>query len=183
MMWERGLSTEWKRLACPDPEGAHNALVDAKWNLLLYMQIMGHSAYGDFGPTLAKQRSQVMLHFQDGREPVEGRFQWTDSTKQNVVFLIDQKRTPYVAGIDPISAVPAGQKLPANVQTSLHLEEPFVVDSKKREEILKALETKVGEAVGHASMCWNPRPGDLVFDSTEAAKVVENLMQEIKKLI
>lgn len=40
MMWERGLDKEWKRQACPDPEGEHNALVDAQWNLQLYNQIM-----------------------------------------------------------------------------------------------------------------------------------------------
>lgn len=31
------------------------------------------------------------------------------------------------------------------------------------------------EAVGTASMCWNPRPGNQVFDSTEAEKVAVNL--------
>lgn len=30
-----GLDTEWKQINCPDPEGEHNALVDAKWNKLL----------------------------------------------------------------------------------------------------------------------------------------------------
>lgn len=28
-----GLTKEWKRKYCPDPEGKHNALVDAKWNM------------------------------------------------------------------------------------------------------------------------------------------------------
>ena len=32
MMWERGLDTDWKRQNSPDPEGEHNALVDAHWN-------------------------------------------------------------------------------------------------------------------------------------------------------
>jgi hypothetical protein len=36
MMKERGLSKEWKKENCPDPEGEHNALVDAKWNRKLY---------------------------------------------------------------------------------------------------------------------------------------------------
>lgn len=36
MMDERGLSKEWKQENCPDPEGEHNALVDAKWNYKLF---------------------------------------------------------------------------------------------------------------------------------------------------
>lgn len=39
MMTERGLSEEWKRKACPDPVGEHNALVDAKWNRSLHHNI------------------------------------------------------------------------------------------------------------------------------------------------
>lgn len=40
MMDERGLTKEWKKENCPYPEGEHNALVDAKWNKLLYEKIM-----------------------------------------------------------------------------------------------------------------------------------------------
>lgn len=40
MMWERGLDKEWKRATCPDPEGEHNALVDAMWNYNLYQKII-----------------------------------------------------------------------------------------------------------------------------------------------
>jgi len=36
MMDEKGLDKDWKRENCPDPEGEHNALVDARWNLRLY---------------------------------------------------------------------------------------------------------------------------------------------------
>jgi hypothetical protein len=36
MMDDRGLSKEWKQTNCPDPEGEHNALIDAKWNKNLY---------------------------------------------------------------------------------------------------------------------------------------------------
>jgi hypothetical protein len=39
MMDERGLTKEWKQKYCPDPEGEHNALVDAKWNYELYKNI------------------------------------------------------------------------------------------------------------------------------------------------
>jgi hypothetical protein len=41
MMDEKGLSSEWKKEVCPDPEGEHNALVDAKWNAKLYQAITG----------------------------------------------------------------------------------------------------------------------------------------------
>jgi hypothetical protein len=40
MMQERGLTKEWKQQNCPDPEGEHNALVDAKWNYQLYSKII-----------------------------------------------------------------------------------------------------------------------------------------------
>lgn len=36
MMDEKGLTKEWKRINCPDPEGEHNALIDAMWNMKLY---------------------------------------------------------------------------------------------------------------------------------------------------
>lgn len=36
MMDDRGLTKEWKQQNCPDPEGEHNALVDARWNKKLY---------------------------------------------------------------------------------------------------------------------------------------------------
>lgn len=36
IMDEQGKSKEWKREHCPDPVGAHNALIDAKWNMQLY---------------------------------------------------------------------------------------------------------------------------------------------------
>lgn len=42
MMWERGLTKEWKQQMCPDPEGEHNALVDAEWNYTLYKSILIH---------------------------------------------------------------------------------------------------------------------------------------------
>lgn len=40
MMHERGLTKEWKREHCPDPQGDHNALVDAMWNRDLFNAIM-----------------------------------------------------------------------------------------------------------------------------------------------
>lgn len=43
MMEERGLTKEWKREHCPDPEGEHNALVDARWNKALYEKIIHYS--------------------------------------------------------------------------------------------------------------------------------------------
>lgn len=40
MMKERGLSNKWKKKVCPDPNGEHNAVVDARWNKKLYENIM-----------------------------------------------------------------------------------------------------------------------------------------------
>ncbi len=37
----------------------------------------------------------------------------------------------------------------------------------------------VFEAVGEASMCWNPRPGQEVFDSEHASKVAVDLCFKI----
>jgi hypothetical protein len=45
------------------------------------------------------------------------------------------------------------------------------------------LKTKIGEAIGHASMCWNPRPGDIVFDTEEASKVVDDLYEYVHGLL
>lgn len=45
------------------------------------------------------------------------------------------------------------------------------------------LRNRIGLAIGHASMCWNPRPGDQVFDSTEASKVVDELYEYVNKLL
>jgi hypothetical protein len=44
MMQDRGLSKEWKQSICPDPEGEHNALVDAKWNQKLHGLIVDSKA-------------------------------------------------------------------------------------------------------------------------------------------
>lgn len=39
MMEERGLGKQWKQTVCPDPQGDHNALVDALWNRDLHNAI------------------------------------------------------------------------------------------------------------------------------------------------
>lgn len=39
IMDDFGLDKDWKRANCPDPDGEHNALVDAKWNAKLFSQI------------------------------------------------------------------------------------------------------------------------------------------------
>ena len=43
MMDDKGLDKNWKLKNCPDPEGEHNALEDAKWNLKLYNAINGNT--------------------------------------------------------------------------------------------------------------------------------------------
>ncbi len=44
-MDERVLDKDWKRTHCPDPDNAHNALSDAKWNLALYKKIYGENSF------------------------------------------------------------------------------------------------------------------------------------------
>lgn len=39
MMDDRGLDKAWKRKVCPDPDGEHDALVDAMWNKRLHREI------------------------------------------------------------------------------------------------------------------------------------------------
>jgi hypothetical protein len=40
MLDDNALTKDWKRDNCPDPEGEHNALIDAKWNKKLYDKII-----------------------------------------------------------------------------------------------------------------------------------------------
>jgi hypothetical protein len=40
MMDERGLTKDWKKIFCPDPEGIHNALVDAEWNRKFHQAVL-----------------------------------------------------------------------------------------------------------------------------------------------
>lgn len=39
LMEFKGLTKEWKQAICPDPDGEHDALIDARWNKLLYEKI------------------------------------------------------------------------------------------------------------------------------------------------
>jgi hypothetical protein len=41
------------------------------------------------------------------------------------------------------------------------------------------LEEVVFQAIGHASMCWNPRP-EGIFDSAEASKVGRELITTLR---
>lgn len=45
----------------------------------------------------------------------------------------------------------------------------------------KKYENRVFEAIGEASMCWNPKPYTNVFDSTHAKDVGERLLSDLKK--
>lgn len=38
-MFDNGIGENWKRENCPDPEGEHDALIDAKWNKKLFETI------------------------------------------------------------------------------------------------------------------------------------------------
>lgn len=43
MMWERGLTGQWKNTNVPENENDHHALEDAKWNFELYKKIMSYA--------------------------------------------------------------------------------------------------------------------------------------------
>ena len=45
------------------------------------------------------------------------------------------------------------------------------------------LKTKVFQALGEVSMCWNPMPSNQVFDSTKALSIGENIWKEIEKVL
>ena len=48
---------------------------------------------------------------------------------------------------------------------------------------MEELKEKVFQALGEATMCWNPRPSLQVFDSTRAVEIGERLWKEIKKIL
>jgi hypothetical protein len=47
-------------------------------------------------------------------------------------------------------------------------------------QLSQPLKTRIYEALGKASMCWNPRPSTAVFDSTECKKVGDELVAAIE---
>lgn len=51
MMDDAHLTKEWKHEVCPDPEGEHDALVDARWNMNLYNKIIAEVS----NPSIQKQ--------------------------------------------------------------------------------------------------------------------------------
>lgn len=48
---------------------------------------------------------------------------------------------------------------------------------------MEDLKEKVFQALGEATMCWNPRPSLQVFDSTRAVEIGERLWKEIEKVL
>jgi hypothetical protein len=51
----------------------------------------------------------------------------------------------------------------------------------KDEHGFVSLEEAVGQALGAASMCWNPRPSDQVFDSEMATVISKELVKFIRE--
>lgn len=47
---------------------------------------------------------------------------------------------------------------------------------------MSELKTKVFEAIGAASMCWEPLPSNQVFESDKAKKIADDLWTEVEKL-
>lgn len=47
----------------------------------------------------------------------------------------------------------------------------------------RKLKELIGVAVGEASMCWNPRPGVQVFDSSKASEIVDRLTCDVLRIL
>ena len=47
----------------------------------------------------------------------------------------------------------------------------------------RKLKEMIGIAVGEASMCWTPRPGNQVFDSSAASAIVDRLTCDVLQII
>lgn len=41
----------------------------------------------------------------------------------------------------------------------------------------------VGQALGEASMCWDPPPSSQVFDSTRASEIVERVTADLLRVV
>ncbi|MGF7219091.1 hypothetical protein GGR92_005271 [Spirosoma lacussanchae] len=85
MMDERGLTKEWKQKVCPDPEGEHNALVDARWNRQLHAWIEKQPLYThqdiiDFVGYFRKNQDQVKESMSDNYL-IRG---WASNTRRTV---------------------------------------------------------------------------------------------------
>jgi len=50
-------------------------------------------------------------------------------------------------------------------------------------KIMKTLKEYIFEAIGQASMCWNPRPSTEVFNSEEAKNIANELLKTINDII
>lgn len=48
-------------------------------------------------------------------------------------------------------------------------------------KLTKDQEELITAAIGQASMCWDPRPGDQVFDSEEAIEIVKSLINKLNE--
>ena len=80
---------------------------------------------------------------------------------------------------DKTTILPDGSAF--NIATILSKEEAMALPLKERPicyRVSSEIYTAVWESVGHASMCWNPRP-EGEFDATEASKVAMDLLFKI----
>ena len=50
--FSQSFDKEWKEKNCPDPEGAHNALVDARWNQKFHKALLTEILKGEPGNSL-----------------------------------------------------------------------------------------------------------------------------------
>jgi hypothetical protein len=70
--------------------------------------------------------------------------------------------------------------------TIMSREEAMLLPPNKRPicfRIPSEIYTAVFESIGAASMCWNPKPGDQVFNSEQASKIALDLCFKIAEMI
>jgi hypothetical protein len=70
--------------------------------------------------------------------------------------------------------------------TIMSREEAMLLPPNKRPicfRIPSEIYTAVFESIGAASMCWNPKPGDQVFNSEQASKIALDLCFKIAETI
>jgi hypothetical protein len=100
-------------------------------------------------------------------------------------FHVDAKR-----GVDVIAARNSHDLMHAFTvfEEGRTTAEPQPIDEEPRRPPMPRAEfeayiaEKVFTALGQASMCWEPRPGNQVFDSTLAKQVGQSLVNDVLKL-
>jgi 2'-5' RNA ligase len=117
------------------------------------------------------------LFADEGRAPTQdeaNNFHATYAQRTAAVNIVDEpehKSPQPVGDLSPETAYPAGE------QPSSQSGAPSTM--KGRPLVASDLETTVGEAIGEASMCWDPIP-EGAFDSSHASDIIVTLLDAIR---